>query len=59
MDTSDIESQLNKEALRKNNEELDRLCKKCCLTIGWCGLLSFLLYLVLILVIDKLIDQQP
>ena len=40
----DIESQ-NRELLRKNNEELDKLCGKICLCIGWSlVLLIFVFY---------------
>ena len=47
----DIESQeiRNKELLRKNNEELDRLCNKICLCIGWSLVLSFMIYILFII----------
>jgi len=46
----DIESQeiRNKELLRKNNEELDRLCNKICLCIGWSLVLAFVIYYLFI-----------
>jgi hypothetical protein len=37
----------NREALRRNNEELDRICNKICLVFGWClvfGLFGYLIY---------------
>ena len=54
MDTSDIESQINKEALRKNYEELDRYCKKCCLTVGWILVLVLFIYFITIVIKNKL-----
>ena len=39
----DIESQ-NKELIRKNNEELDGLCKKICIPIGWSLVIFLFLY---------------
>ena len=58
MDTSyiesDIESQINKEALKKNNEELDRICKKCCLTVGWILVLVLFIYFITIVIKNKL-----
>ena len=53
MDISDIESQTNKEALRKNNEELDRICKKCCLTVGWILVLCLFIYFITIVIKNK------
>ena len=50
MDTSDIESQINKEALRKNNEELDRICKKCQLCIGWCCVFWLFIWCISLLI---------
>ena len=44
---NDIESQ---EALRKNDEELDKLCKKICLMFGWCIVLCLFLYFIKILI---------
>lgn len=31
-------------AIKKNDEELDRLCNKCCLAIGWSFVLVFFIY---------------
>lgn len=42
----DIEKQ-NQEALRKNNEELDKLCKKICTIIGWSLVICLFLYIIL------------
>ena len=53
--TSDIEDQ-RKQSLKKNNEELDRICNKCCLIIGWSGVLCFLVYLVIIIIINEFGD---
>ena len=36
-------------ARKKNDEELDRICKNCCLVIGWLfvlGLFSYIIYLI-------------
>ena len=43
----DIEKQ-NQEALRKNNEELDKLCKKICTIIGWSLCCCLFLYIILL-----------
>lgn len=43
---SDIEKQ-NQEALRKNNEKLDKLCKNICLIIGWSLAITIVLYVIL------------
>lgn len=42
----DIESQeiRNKELLKKNNEELDKLCNKICLCIGWSLVFALIIY---------------
>ena len=34
----------NEELLRKNNEELDRICKKCCLCLGWLLVIMLFIY---------------
>lgn len=38
----------NKELLRKNNEELDRICNKICLCIGWSLVLALMTYYLFI-----------
>jgi len=43
---NDIEKQ-NQEALRKNNEELDKLCKNICAIIGWSLVFCLFLYIIL------------
>ena len=43
---NDIEKQ-NQEALRKNNEKLDKLCKNICLIIGWSLVICLFLYIIL------------
>lgn len=45
-DSEDIQRQ--KEALRKNNEELDKLCKKICTIIGWSLCCCLFLYIILL-----------
>ncbi len=40
---------LQEQARKKNDEELDRICKNCCLVIGWLfvlGLFSYISYLI-------------
>jgi hypothetical protein len=36
--------------LKQNNEELDRICNKICLCIGWSGVLFLIIYVVYIIV---------
>ena len=36
--------ELNTIARKKNDAELDRLCNKCCLAIGWSSVLCFFIY---------------
>lgn len=43
---NDIEKQ-NLEALKKNNEKLDKLCKNICLIIGWSLVFCLFLYIIL------------
>ena len=43
---NDIEKQ-NQEALRKNNEELDKLCKNICAIVGWSLVICLFLYIIL------------
>lgn len=45
---NDIEKQ-NQEALRRNNEELDKLCKNICLIIGWSLVCCLLIYIILLI----------
>jgi hypothetical protein len=35
-----------KEALRKNNEELDKMCKSICLFFGWLLVIMILVYVI-------------
>ena len=44
---NDIEKQNREEALKKNNEKLDELCKNICLIIGWSLVLCIFLYIIL------------
>jgi len=47
-DFSDIEDP--NELLRKKNEkELDELCKKCCLCFGWIFVVLFTIYVIVLL----------
>ena len=41
---------LMKEALRKNNEELDKMCKSICLFFGWLLVIMIFVYAIYILV---------
>jgi hypothetical protein len=43
---NDIEKQ-NLEALKKNNDKLDKLCKNICLIIGWSLVFCLFLYIIL------------
>ena len=43
---NDIEKQ-NQEALRKNNEKLNKLCKNICAIVGWSLVICLFLYIVL------------
>ena len=36
--------ELQEIARKKNDAELDRLCNKCCLAIGWSSVLCFWIY---------------
>ena len=47
---SDVEKAQKSEqqiALEKNNAELDRICKKYCLVIGWCLVLALFIYIIM------------
>jgi hypothetical protein len=35
-------------ALEKNNAELDRICRKYCLVIGWCLVLALFIYIIML-----------
>lgn len=35
---------------QKNNEELDRLCKKICLCVGWSLVILFMIYITYLLI---------
>ena len=48
----EIERETQIIALEKNNKELDRICKKYCLCIGW-FLVLFLFIYVIIITINK------
>ncbi len=50
-DSEDIQRQ--KEALRKNNEELDKLCKKICLIIGWSLVFCLMIYIIFLIIHQK------
>ena len=49
--------EMQRDAMKRNNEEADRICKNCFLFIGWSGILIFICY-VLIFVIVTLINTQ-
>ena len=36
--------EMQEQARKKNDEELDRLCNKCCLLIGWSVVFGFFVY---------------
>jgi hypothetical protein len=45
---TDMQS-MQEQARKKNDEELDRICKNCCLVIGWLsvlGLFGYNIYLI-------------
>lgn len=44
------EEERTKEALKKNNEELDKLCKTICLFIGWLCVFCLIIYIITIMV---------
>ena len=44
----------NRIALEKNNKELDRLCNRMCLIIGWLLVFSLLLYIILLEITKKI-----
>jgi len=55
-DYRDIEAQKEEKekqkiALKKNNEELDRICNKICLVFGWCLVLCLICYLIFLIII--------
>ena len=45
----------NKKALQKNNEELDKLCNKICLCIGWSSVLCLFGGLISLIIKKNLI----
>ena len=49
--------EMQRDAMKRNNEEADRLCKNCFLFIGWISILIFICY-VMIFVIVTLISSQ-
>ena len=45
---TDMQS-MQEQARKKNDEELDRICKNCCLVVGWLsllGLFGYIIYLI-------------
>ena len=46
-----------REQLRKNNEELDRICKNICLCIGWSGVLCLFIYIIYMIIAHNLYDN--
>ena len=42
------EQELQKIALQKNNEELDRICKNICLCIGWILVLILFIWIIIL-----------
>ena len=49
--------ELNREALQRNNDELDRLCKKICLIVGWCLVIIMIISMVLRIIIHEIKDD--
>ena len=49
--------ELNREALQRNNDELDRLCKKLCLIVGWCLVIIMIISMVLRIIIHEIKDD--
>jgi len=49
--------ELNREALQRNNDELDRVCKKICLMIGWCLVIIMIISMVLRVIIHETKDD--
>ena len=50
INTIDEEEQARgKQALQKNNEELDKLCKNICLVVGWLGVLCLIIYIIIMI----------
>ena len=55
-DYRDIEAQKEEKekqkiALKKNNEELDRICNEICLVFGWCSVFWLFGYLIFLIII--------
>ena len=55
-DYRDIEAQKEEKekqkiALKKNNEELDRICNKICLVFCWCLVLCLICFLIFLIII--------
>jgi hypothetical protein len=54
--TVDIESQRieeeikNREARKKNDEELDRICKNICLICGWSLVVVLIIYTIMMII---------
>lgn len=49
--------ELNREARQRNNDELDRLCKKLCLIVGWCLVIIMIISMVLRIIIHEIKDD--
>ena len=49
--------ELNREALQRNNDGLDRLCKKICLMVGWCLVIIMIISMVLRIIIHEIKDD--
>ena len=47
INTIDEEEQARmKQALQKNNEDLDRICKNICLVVGWLCVFCLIIYVI-------------
>ena len=42
--------EMQEDARKKNNEEADRLCKNCCLCVGWSGIFIFICYVIIFVI---------
>ena len=49
--------ELNREALQRNNEELDRLCKKICLMVGWCLVILIMVSMIVMIIVHETKDD--
>jgi hypothetical protein len=48
--TTDMQ-RMREQARKKNDEELDRLCKNCCLMVGWISVLGIFIYIIYLIYI--------